>query len=83
MWSMQNSYHEKMNQYEHEKNEKQNHLTTTKSFFKEIFSKEVDSNSLEIKTILFFKESFSFKIKSSLEDKTSFFFKQYQNLFIL
>ena len=44
-----------------------------KSFFKDLFSFETIFNSFEIKTILFFKELFSFKIKSSFEDKTSFF----------
>ena len=43
--------------------------------FEPNLKKEMHSNSLKIETILFFKESFSFNTKSSLEDKTSLFFK--------
>ena len=45
------------------------------SIFKFLFSFRQTSKSFEIKSILFFKESFSFTTKSSYEDITLFFFK--------
>ena len=46
-------------------------LCKTSFFFKQTF------NSFEIKIILFFKESFSFKTKTSFEDRASFFFQNF------
>ena len=52
------------------------------SFFKVLFLSEIKSNSFEIEIILFFKESFTFKTKSSFEVKDSFFFKTFSQSFL-
>ena len=49
--------------------------------FNFLFSFRQTSKSFEIKSILFFKESFSFTTKSSFEDKISFYFKTISNHF--
>ena len=54
-----------------------------KSFFKEIFSFEINFNSFEIKAISFFKELFSFKQNRVLKTKTHYSTKHHHNFFYI